>query len=78
MARESVDALYIPNPKSNPQNLKKTPVTSEIRGFDLAKRSIKNYLPLCVSNLPYVVSNLVMVAVVRETWDSSVLSVRLT
>ena len=71
MARESVDALYIPNPKSNPQNLNKTPVTSEIRGFDLAKRSIKNYLPLCVSNL-------VMVAVVRETWDSSVLSVRLT
>ena len=41
-----MDAPYIPNPKSNPQNLKKTPVSSEIRGFDLAKRSIKNYLPL--------------------------------
>ena len=78
MARESVDALYASNWKSNPQNLNKTPVTSELRGFDLAKRSIKNYLLLCVSNLPYVVSNLVMVAVVSETWDSSVLSVRLT
>ena len=76
--RESVEALYPSNPQGNPQNLKKTPVTSEIRGFDLAKRSIKNYLPLCVSNLPYVVSNRVMVAVVRETWDSSVLSMRLT
>ena len=38
MARESVDALYLPNPQSNPQNLNKMSVTSEIRGFDLVNK----------------------------------------
>ena len=38
MARESVDALYLPNSQSNPKNLKKTPVTGQIRGFDLGNK----------------------------------------
>ena len=47
MVRESVDGLYLSNPKVIPSNLKETPVKSTIRGFDLNKRSTKNYPPLC-------------------------------
>ena len=52
---ESVDGLYLSNPKVIPRNPKETPVKAEIRGFDPDERSTKNHPPLCGLNINIVV-----------------------